>query len=170
VSNQTKNVARNRNATDSIDQPVEPADSTAALTEAAKRAESLAAELHRIADGGGYAASALVEIDRVQEIVPLLEDRHRSHLAAFLGDAAGNAATHTWEATSRTIRCSVCGCVASPSDLKYGRTPMCGDVCPLVTHHMTPIWDGKEYTPEGRSRCMYCKTVYPSTAPEGGAR
>jgi len=166
---ETDNAKPSTNRPDSIDQPVEPADSTAALTEAAKRAESLAAELRALVAGNGFAA-ALNDIGRIQEIVPLLEQQHREHLASHLGDAAGNAATHAWVATASRIECSACHCTASPTDLRYGRTPVCGDACPKVVHHLMPVWDGKEFGPDGRSRCIYCHGVFPSTAPEGGAR
>lgn len=155
------------NSTDSIDHEVErEADSTAALTEAADTAEHLAAALRELATGRGFAASAHNDVDRLQEIVPTLRNLHHQYLASKIPDAAGNATSHSWVAGNVDLLCSACHCSALPRALRLGRVPVCGDWCSVYGGHQVRH---SSYL-DDQAACLRCKTVYPSTAPEGGAR
>lgn len=134
------------------------------LAEAARIAERLAENLSRTATDPGWAAGALNDLAKLAKLRTVLEGRHREYLAAAIPAAVGNAATHDWRVSDggADLVCNRCESLGTPSILRDGQTPPCPDRCQAFGsdcgHSLYPVYD------TDTSNCIYCKTVYPTTA------
>lgn len=108
----------------------------------------------------------VLDLQRVLADLEVIERRkYDQRQVQAIERATGSALTHKWELVDSGIQCARCPVDAGSTALKHGSVPDCNPNtrCARFTRRHFIVSD----------HCVYCKTVYPSTAElavaDGGA-